>query len=139
MIEKLLAAGASFDDGARYSEAAMICGMRSPIEWVEDNLAELLGLLPLEAKPIFHSPHAQGGNYFTLLECIWGDPELLNGVERLGMEMRMTVHEAAELIRRGKYEAFCNLVGRLGEEVKNEALARVQKEWPDFGSDSRGP
>lgn len=32
-----------------------------------------------------------------------------------------------------RYAVFCSLAGRLGEDVKNEAVARVQAEWPDFG------
>ena len=59
LIQRLLTAGASLEDGMRYSEAPTFYGMGSPVEWVSEQLSELLELLPLEAKPLFHSPHAQ--------------------------------------------------------------------------------
>lgn len=133
LITRLISAGASFQDGPRYDEAPMFYCMRSPVEWVSENLSELLGLLPLEAKPIFHTPNAQGGFYYTLLQCVWDDKDMLTDLEGLGLALRMTIYEAAQLIERGKFETFCYLAGKLGEDTKKEALARMRKEWPEFG------
>lgn len=58
---------------------------------------------------------------------------MLTALEGVGLDLRMTTHEAAQLIERGKYETFCYLAGRLGEDTKKEAIARVRKEWPEFG------
>lgn len=132
LVKQLLAAGASLEDGSRYSEAPMFYGIGSPVEWVEEHLAELLGLLPIQSKPLFHSPNAQGGHYYTLMECVWDDPEKLAFAEEIGMDLRLTIHEAARLIRSKRYATFCNLVGRLGEATMDEALSRVQQEWPEF-------
>lgn len=133
LIKRLLAAGASLDDGPRYTEAPLTYGLGAPVEWVEEQLADLLELLPLEAKPLFHTPHVQGGTYYTLLQCAWDDPEKLALPEEIGLDLRLTVHEMAQLIRTREYDIFCVLVGRLGESVKKEALARVREAWPDFG------
>ena len=132
LIKRLLAAGASLEDGRRYTEAPMVYEIGSPVEWVDTHLSELLGLLPLEAKPLFHSPHAQGGQFFTLLQCVWDDLEKLSFAEEIGMDLRLTAHEVARLIQTKRYATFCALVERLGESVKKEALARVQQKWPDF-------
>ncbi len=131
LIERLLEAGASLEDGPRHTQAPMTYGIGSPVKWVNEHLSELLGLLPIEAKPLFHSPHAQGGHYYTLLECVWGSPEKLTFAEEIGMDLRLTIHEVARLIQHKQYKAFSNLVGRLGDSVKKEALARVRKEWQD--------
>jgi hypothetical protein len=75
LVRRLLAAGASLEDGSREKEVPMTYGIGSPVEWVKENLSDLLGLLPFEAKALFHYPHAQGGHYYTLLECVWGNPD----------------------------------------------------------------
>jgi hypothetical protein len=132
LIKRLLAAGASLDDGPRTFEAPGTYGYGIPIEWVEQELSDLLSLLPIEAKPLFHSPNAQGGHYYTLLECLWGNAEQLAIAEEIGLDLHLTTYEVALLIQRKQYTSFCTLIGRLGESVKNEALARVQQKWPDF-------
>lgn len=132
LIRRLLQAGASLEDGPRYEEAPFFYARNCPIDWVREQLTELLGLLPIEAKPIFHRPNAQAGYYYTLLECVWGDPEKLAFAEEIGLDLRLTEYEIAKLIQKNQYTTFCTLVGRLGESVKDEALARVQRRWPDF-------
>ena len=136
LIKRLLEAGASLEDGPQYTEAPLFYCKGSPIAWAKEQLSELLGLLPIEAKPIFHSPHAQGGYYYTLLELVWDEPEKLAFAEGIGMDLRLTEYEMARIIQRGKYTTFCALVGRLGEAVMNQALERVQQKWPDFNEKS---
>ena len=132
VIKRLLSKGACLEEGPRYTEAPLFYAKGSPVEWVQAHLSELLALLPIEAKPLFHSPHAMGGYYYTHLECLWGDPEKLAFAEQIGMDLRLTEYEMARLIQRKQHITFCTLVGRLGESKKNEALTRVLQEWPEF-------
>jgi len=131
-IKQLLAAGASLEDGPRYEEAPTFYAMNAPVEWVREQLSELLGLLPIDGKAIFHTPNAQGGFYFTLLQCLWDDAEKIRFAEEIGMDLRLTEYEMARLIQWKEREALSLLLGRLGESVKNKALDRIQKEFADW-------
>lgn len=136
LIAKLLDAGASLDDGATFSEAPFPYGMSCPVEWVQENLSDLIEFIPLESKPLFHSPHAQGGWYYSLLEIAASDLDLLQFVADRGLDLQLTAYEAAALINTKRYEALCFILDRVAPEQKETVLACVQAEWPEFGSDA---
>lgn len=137
LIEQLVANGASFQDGTRYEEAPGGYGWHRPCEWVTENLSDLVDFVAIDSKPLFMWPHAQGGSYYSLLDCLSRSPEKLVGAEKLGLDTRLTVHEMAGLIDDDGYEVFSELLGRISEKVRDEALSRVTKEWLEFGARGR--
>jgi hypothetical protein len=132
MIERLLTAGVSLDDGPRHEEPPLTYGWGIPVEWVTEQLSDLLELMPLEAKPLFHSPGAQGGFFYTLLECLWSSSEGRQFAETIGLDLRLTTYETAQLIQRKNFTTFRALTDRLGKTTQAQAIARVQQKWSDF-------
>lgn len=132
LIEKLLDAGASLNDGATFSKVPFPYGLSCPVEWVQENLADLIDFIPLEAKPLFHSPDAQGGWYYSLLEIAAGDLQLLRFVADQGLNLQLTAYEAASLINLNRHEALSFILDRIAPEQKETVLARVHSERPEF-------
>lgn len=134
LIAKLMDAGALLDAGATFSETPFPYGRSNPVEWVQENLSDVIEFLPLESKPLFHSPHAQGGWYFTLLELAAADLDLLRFVADQGLDLQPTEYEMATLIHFRKSEALELILDRIAPRKKEAVLARVLANWPEFSS-----
>lgn len=133
LIEVLLKKGASFDDGARYREPPITYGRGWPVDWVHEHLSGLMDFLPLDAKPLFHSPHAQGGYHYTLLSTISRSADKLRVFADYGFELRLTAHEAAYLIDSNCHESFCFILDQTAPDSRDVVLERVGSKWRKFG------
>ena len=106
----------------------------SELKWAYENIGSIIPLVPVSEKQVFFSPDAQGGKYFTMMNKVIGNLDMLKHYESLGLDTRLSAEELCTAVDAGAFNSLVYLLGKFGNEVRDKAFFRIRRKKPDIGA-----